>query len=116
MNYQYTGTIDKIFPSEQVKDTFRKRVIWLYNPPTSDKYDNSEYIQFEATQDNCGKLDMFKPGEKVVVTFAVRGRKYTRKTDGQDAVFSSLALTGIQSVHTQLQQPDVADKFEDVPF
>lgn len=116
MNYQYSGRIDFVGQTEQVTEKFRKRVVWIYNPATSDKYDNSEYIQFEATQDNCGKLDMFKQGEQVTVTFAVRGRKYKRKTDGNDAVFSSLVLTGIQSIHTQLQQPDAADKFEDVPF
>lgn len=116
MNYQYSGTIDFVGETEQVTEKFRKRVVWIYNPATSYNHDNIQYIQFEASQDNCGKLDMFKRGEQVTVTFAVRGRKYKRKTDGQDAVFSSLALTGIQSIHTQLQQPDPADKFEDVPF
>jgi hypothetical protein len=116
MTYQYTGTIDFIGATEQVTDTFRKRIVWLTNPPASEKYPTPEHVQFEATQDVCSKLDLFKLGEKVTVTFALRGRKYTSKKTGVDGVFTSIALRGIQSVHTQLQQQDVADKFDDVPF
>lgn len=116
MTYQYTGTIDKIMPTSQVTDKFRKRIVWVSNPPTSDKYPTPEHIQFEATQDNCEKLDLFKAGEKVTVTFALRGRKYVSKTTGQDGVITSLALIGIQSVHSQLQQPPVTEKFDNMPF
>jgi hypothetical protein len=116
MTYQYTGTIDFIGATEQVTDTFRKRIVWLTNPPALEKYPTPEHVQFEATQEMCSKLDLFKLGEKVTVTFALRGRKYTSKKTGVDGVFTSIALRGIQSVHTQLQQPEVADKFEDVPF
>lgn len=116
MTYQYNGTIDKIMPTEQVKDTFRKRIVWLYNPSTSDKFDNSEYVQFEATQDNCSKLDMFKPGEKVTVTFAIRGRKYVSKNNGQEMVWSSLTLIGIQSIHAQAAPRDYTESFNGTPF
>lgn len=117
MTYQYTGTIDKIMPTSQVTDKFRKRIVWVSNPPTSDKYPTPEHIQFEATQDNCEKLDLFKSGEKVTVTFALRGRKYVSKTTGQDGVITSLALIGIQSVHSQLATPrDYTESFNGTPF
>lgn len=111
MTYQFTGTIDKIFETAQITDTFRKRVLWLTNPSGSEKYPTPEHIEFEATQDNCNKLDLFKAGEKVVVTFALRGRKYTSKTTGNDGVFTTLNMIGIQSVHSQNNTRDYTDAF-----
>lgn len=116
MNYTYTGTIDFIGTTEQVTDTFRKRIVWLTNPPASEKYPTPEHVQFEATQDVCSKLDMFKVGEKVTVTFALRGRKYTSKKTGIDGVFTSLAVRGIESASTQAVTRDLTQAFEDVPF
>jgi hypothetical protein len=116
MTYQYTGTIDFIGATEQVTDTFRKRILWLTNPPASDKYPTPEHVQFEATQDVCSKLDLFKAGEKVTVTFALRGRKYTSKKTGEDGVFTSMAVRGIESVHTQSVTRSQNQAFDDVPF
>ena len=117
MTYQYTGTIDKIFPTAQVTDTFRKRVVWLRNESNNEKYPPLEHVEFEATQDNVNKLDLFKVGEVVVVTFVVRGRKYTSKTTGNEGVYTSLALIGIQSVHSQqTTHRDYTESFNGTPF
>lgn len=116
MTYQYTGTIDRISDTEQVTETFRKRILWLMNPSGSEKYPTPEHIQFEATQDNCTKLDLFSAGEKVVVTFALRGRKYVSKTTGMEGVFTTLNLIGIQSVHSQNNTRNYTDAFDGSAF
>lgn len=116
MNYQHTGTIDKIGETQQISDKFRKRTLWISNPSSNAAYP-PECIEFEATQDNCAKLDMFKVGEVVTVTFALRGRKYVSKSTGQDGVFTTLNMQGIQSVHSKPQQPrDYTDAFNGTPF
>ena len=68
------GTIEKIFDTNQVSTSFKKREFVL-------KYaDNPQYpeiIKMEFSQDKCNALDDFKVGDYVEVKFNIRGRMWT---------------------------------------
>lgn len=78
--------IEKIFPSQQVTATFKKRefvVEYAENPQYP------EYLKFECIQDKCDQLDSFSPGQQVTVSFNLKGRKWT-DPQGVEKYFNSL--------------------------
>lgn len=78
--------IEKIFPTQQVTGTFRKRefvVEFAENPQYP------EYVKFECIQDKCDQLDSFSPGQMVNVNFNLKGRKWT-DPQGVEKYFNSL--------------------------
>lgn len=78
--------IEKIFPTQQVTGTFRKRefvVEFAENPQYP------EYVKFECIQDKCDQLDSFAPGQMVNVSFNLKGRKWT-DPQGVEKYFNSL--------------------------
>ncbi|HCA41727.1 MAG TPA: hypothetical protein DEP28_00585 [Bacteroidetes bacterium] len=67
------GKIYKIFETQQIKDTFKKREFVL------EYADNSQYpqlIKFEFTQDKCDELNGFNVGDEVEINFNIRGREW----------------------------------------
>ena len=75
-DYKETGTIYKIFPTEQVSASFKKRVIVL---KTEGEY--SQLLKMELTQGNCDKGDFVKEGQTATIHFNLRGREYINKED-----------------------------------
>lgn len=68
------GKIEKIFATQQVKQTFRKRefvVEFAENPQYP------EYVKFEMIQDKCDQLDQFSEGQTINISFNLKGRKWT---------------------------------------
>ena len=81
-----SGSIVELMDEQQVTDTFKKRefvVEFAENPQYP------EYVKFELIQDKCALLDAHKVGDKVVVHFNLKGRKWTDK-EGQVKYFNSL--------------------------
>lgn len=76
MALQVKGTVDTVFPTEQVSSSFSKRVFWM-NIEEDSKY--PQKIQLEFTQAKCVELDKIKPGMKVEVDFNIRGNEYKGK-------------------------------------
>ena len=73
--YEAEGKLHKIFPTEQKTDKFVCRDFVL------EVADGNflQYIKFQATQMYVDILDRFKEGERVKVSFDLRGREWQGK-------------------------------------
>lgn len=69
--HQLSGRISFIAPEQQISEKFRKREIVI----DTDKGQYSQLIKFEFVNDNISKLDAFRIGGLVQVSFNIRGRK-----------------------------------------
>jgi len=125
-SYEAVGTVHAIFDTQQVTDTFKKREFAIEiqdgNYP--------QHVKFQITQDKTAMLDNFQIGQQVRVLFNLRGREYTRKTDGQKDYWTSLDAWRIERVdaasgggsgtdYTQIapsQASGQSEDFDDVPF
>ncbi len=74
MSFELEGTIIKKFDTQQIKDTFKKREFVV---ETDEQY--PQQIKVELTQDKCELLDNYNEGDKVVVSFNLRGREWNDK-------------------------------------
>lgn len=121
-----SGSIVELMDEQQVTDTFKKRefvVEFAENPQYP------EYVKFELIQDKCALLDAHKVGDKVVVHFNLKGRKWTDK-EGQVKYFNSLQAWRLDAEgENQTSATDMApldglsepgwiadDKEDDLPF
>ena len=75
MSYDITGRLYKIFDTEQIKETFRKREIVIEQQ--DGKYPN--FVKIELTQDRTGLVDGYSEGDEVTVSFDLRGREWNGK-------------------------------------
>ncbi len=75
MSYDLTGKLFRIFDTEQVKETFKKREFVIEQQ--DGQYPN--FIKLELTQDRCGLIDGYSEGDDVTVSFDIRGRQWNDK-------------------------------------
>ena len=75
MSYDFTGKIFRLFDTEQIKETFKKREFVIEQQ--DGQYPN--YVKFELTQDRCGLIDGFSEGDEVTVSFDLSGRQWNDK-------------------------------------
>lgn len=80
-----TGTIKVLGKTQDVSEKFRKREVVV----TEAGGQYPQHIPVEFTQDRCGMLDDYKPGDEVTVTCYVNGREWTGR-DGVTKHFLSL--------------------------
>ncbi len=83
---QITGIVYRIFDTQQVNATFRKRefvVEYSENPSYP------QFIKFEAIQEKCDDLNNFKLGDKVEISFNLKGRKWINQQN-QEVFFNTL--------------------------
>jgi hypothetical protein len=76
--YEAEGTLRAILDTQQISDSFQKREFAL-------EIEDGAYTQtvkFQVVQDKTALLDDFEVGQKVRIAFNLRGREYTRKSDG----------------------------------
>lgn len=88
-----TGKLLEIKETQQVSDTFKKRMFvleYLENPQYP------EYVSFELIQDRCDLLDGFQPGQDVEVSFNLKGRKWVNP-EGETKYFNSLQAWRIEA-------------------
>lgn len=81
-----TGTIKAVGNTQDVSDKFRKRELVVTEPSGQ----RPQHIPVEFTQDRCGLLDGFNPGDEVTVICYVNGREWTGR-DGVTKYFLSLS-------------------------
>jgi hypothetical protein len=90
---ELTGKIYKIFDTQQIKETFKKRDVVI------EYQDNPNYapqlLKFEALQDRTELLDSFEEGQSVQVSFNLRGREWT-SPKGEVKYFNSLVISQLQ--------------------
>lgn len=98
-NLSIKGTIKKIYPTQQINDTFKKREFILL---TDDKYPQT--IKFELTQEKTDLLDDIKKQITATVYFNVRGRDWTNK-ENKTVYFVSLNAWKIETETTPEIKP-----------
>lgn len=78
----------------------------------------NQFRQFQLTQDRCDLIDAFSIGDKCVVHFNLRGRKYEK--DGKVMYFNSDEAWRLEKVESAIPDiPDIretAPEEDDVPF
>jgi hypothetical protein len=102
--YEATGAIRAIMETQQVTDSFRKREFAL--EIEDGRY--SQTVKFQLVQDKTELLDEFDVGAQVRVHFNLRGREYTRRSDGATDYWTNLECWRIEKtddVDGQLDQP-----------
>lgn len=83
---QIIGTVYRIFETQQINPTFRKRefvVEYSENP------NYPQFIKFEAIQEKCDDLNNFQLGDRVEVSFNLKGRKWINQQN-QEVFFNTL--------------------------
>ena len=78
------GRIRMIGFTQQVSPTFTKREVVI---TTEEQY--PQHILIEFTQDKCGLLDQFQPGEFVRIGINLREREWTNP-QGETRYFNSI--------------------------
>jgi hypothetical protein len=126
--FNVTGTLKVKYPEQQVSDRFKKRDIVI----TDNSSQYPQHITFQLTQDKCGIVDQYNPGDEIRVFFNLRGREWKAPT-GEIKYFNTIEAWKIESVNAAPQQqqsqpvmqnaptPDIstfssADDSDDLPF
>jgi Domain of unknown function (DUF3127) len=78
MAYELEGTLKEIFQARTFGKGFTKRdfVVTTSKGP-DDRY--PQHIKLSVVKDKCPVLDRFKPGQRIKVSFDVRGSEYQGK-------------------------------------
>ncbi len=100
--FEAAGEIRAIMDTQQVTDTFRKREFAL-------EIEDGRYpqtVKFQLVQDKTELLDDFEVGQQVRVHFNLRGREYTRKSDGATDYWTNLECWRIEKADGAEAQPD----------
>lgn len=118
MAYDLTGTVKLIQDEQTFGSGFKKREMVV----TVEDGKYPQEINLEFVQDKVSLLDALQVGQKVTVTFDIRGREYNGR------YFNNLQGWKIEaetSVNTDAEQPPVFDKGasanldnfdDDIPF
>lgn len=124
MSFETEGSIHKIFDTQSKSDTFQTREFVI-------KQDGNypQFIKFQLTQDRCDLVNNYGEGDRVKVSFDLRGREWNEK------YFTNLNAWRIDKVQAEQTQEKVdviqpldieppvnssenltAEDFEDLPF
>jgi len=90
---QVKGKVIHIGQTENVTDTFKKRVLVVEVP-------DGEYpqqIKMEAVQKHVDILDNVKIGDDVTASINLRGREFDNKKTGQKDWFTSIQVWKVES-------------------
>lgn len=71
-SYDLSGTVKVVLPQQTFDSGFTKREFVVTTD--DDRYPQS--IKFECVKDRCGLLDAVKEGQRVTVSFDLRGNEY----------------------------------------
>ena len=99
MSFKLTGTIKVANKTVQVTDKFSKREFVV----TDEDGMYPQDIMFQLAQDSCPKLDGFTVGDKIEVSFNLRGREWTSPT-GEVKYFNTLDCWKIEAVNQDRSQ------------
>jgi single-strand DNA-binding protein len=75
MAFEVEGKLHRLFPTESKSASFQAREFVLEIPDGN----YPQLIKFQAVQDRCALLDNMKEGDRVKVSFDLRGREWNGK-------------------------------------
>lgn len=73
--YELSGTVKVVMDMVKFDSGFTKREFVVTTP--DDRYPQN--IKFECVKDKCALLDKIKPGQRVTVSFDIRGNEFKGK-------------------------------------
>ena len=91
--FEVVGTILAIMDTQQITDTFKKREFAL--EILDGNY--AQTVKFQTVQDKTDVIDEYNIGQNVKVFFNLRGREYTRKSDGATDYWLNLECWRIEA-------------------
>ncbi len=127
MAFEQEGILHKVFETQSKTDSFQAREFVI-------KLDGNypQFIKFQLTQDKCDLINNYKEGEKIKVSFDLRGREWNEKfftnlnawkivaaeqesvaPTGPTQNFEPIADTAGSADSTQQMK---AEDFDDLPF
>lgn len=74
MTFEIEGTLHKIFDIESKSSSFQTREFVITTEGTY-----PQFVKFQLTQDKCSIIDGCQEGEKIKVSFDLRGREWQGK-------------------------------------
>ncbi len=74
MNFEIEGTLHKKYDIESKSSSFQTREFVIATEGTY-----PQFVKFQLTQDKCGVIDRFNEGDRVKVSFDLRGREWQGK-------------------------------------
>lgn len=75
MSFEVEGKLHKVFETESKTDSFQAREFVI----EIGQGNYPQYIKFQLTQDRCGLIDAYEPGQIIKVYFDLRGREWNEK-------------------------------------
>ena len=88
MNFELTGKLFEIYPTQQKTEKFKAREFVLETTKQVGDREITDYVKFQATGDKCDVLNRYKTGDTVTVHFNIRGNKWVK--DGKVSYFTNL--------------------------
>lgn len=114
LSFKTEGILHKIEPEQQITDTFKKKNIVV---EVCDNPMYKEYVTFELVQDSCGLVKDLNCGDKVEISFNIRGREYQDKNSGELKYFNSLRCWKISKIDNLTSEQQSSSMVEDdLPF
>ena len=121
------GKLYKIFETQSVSESFRKREFVL---ETDENY--PQLVKLELVQDKCDVISSYKEGDEVIVHFNVRGREW-KNPKNELVYFTSLGAWRLERVSasesagisapieeknliTTQEEPPADNSEDDLPF
>jgi single-strand DNA-binding protein len=131
MTYEAEGILHKKYDIESKSGTFQTREFVITTEGTY-----PQFVKFQLTQDKCSVIDTYNEGEKIKVSFDLRGREWqgkyftnlnawrVDKLATSSPEMAAAANAGIPlpasppSFDTAPQSPDLGlpSDFDDLPF
>jgi single-strand DNA-binding protein len=74
MTFEIEGLLHKKYETESKSSSFQTREFVITTEGTY-----PQFVKFQLTQDKCGLLDSFQEGQKLKVSFDLRGREWQGK-------------------------------------
>lgn len=107
MSYVFEGTVKLVAKVQEFDSGFKKREIIISSLDEKHQQD----IKFEFLRDSADKLDGFKSGDLVKVSFELRGNEYNGK------FYTNLVGTHIAKVkkNGKTEMPDINDAVMPMP-
>lgn len=75
MAFEVEGKLHRLFPTEQKTASFQAREFVLEIPDGN----YPQLVKFQAVQERCAMLDNFNEGDRLKVSFDLRGREWNGK-------------------------------------
>lgn len=121
MNFELTGKLFEVFPTQQKTEKFRSREFVIETTKTIGDRSVTDYVKFQTTGDRCNLLDKYRVGNEVTVSFNVRGNRW--ENAGKVSYFTNLEAWKIttgeysqECEEPQQLQSQASKDFDGIPF